>query len=126
IAPENILVKGRLQPGKMLLIDTHERRIIDDTELKHKIASEKPYRQWLNENLVRLSDLPAHPVPEPSHETVLLRQQVFGYTHEDLRILMGPMAVNGEEALGSMGIDQPLAVLSEWQQPMLMYFIKLF
>ena len=126
IAPENILVKGRLQPGKMLLIDTHERRIIDDTELKHKIASEKPYRQWLNENLVRLSDLPAHPVPEPSHETVLLRQQVFGYTHEDLRILMGPMAVNGEEAVGSMGTDTPLAVLSDRQPPLFNYFKQLF
>ncbi|PYR85124.1 MAG: glutamate synthase subunit alpha, partial [Acidobacteria bacterium] len=126
IPPENILVKGRLQPGKMLLIDTHERRIIDDTELKHKIASEKPYRQWLNENLVRLSDLPAHPVPEPSHETVLLRQQVFGYTHEDLRILMGPMAVNGEEAVGSMGTDTPLAVLSDRQPPLFNYFKQLF
>ncbi len=126
IPPENILVKGRLQPGKMLLIDTHERRIIDDTELKHKIASEKPYRQWLKENLVRLSDLPAHPVPEPSHETVLLRQQVFGYTHEDLRILMGPMAVNGEEAVGSMGTDTPLAVLSDRQPPLFNYFKQLF
>src|SRR5436305_9846831 len=98
IAPENILVKGRLQPGKMLLIDTREARIIDDTELKHKIAAEKPYRQWLNSNMLRLADLPEHPVPAPSHETVLLRQQVFGYTHEDLRFLMGPMAKNGEEA----------------------------
>ena len=113
IPPENILLKGRLQPGKMFLIDTREGRIIDDAELKHKIATEKPYRQWLNENLVRLADLPAHPVPEPDHATVLLRQQVFGYTHEDLRILMAPMAKNGEEAIGSMGTDTPLAVLSD-------------
>src|SRR5437762_2032805 len=126
IAPENILLKGRLQPGKMLLIDTVEGRIIDDTELKHKIASEKPYRQWLNENLVRLSHLPAHPVPELSHETVHLRQQVFGYTHEDLRILMGPMAVNGEEAVGSMVTDTPLAVLSDRQPPLFNYFKQLF
>src|SRR3989475_9254049 len=126
IPPENILLKGRLQPGKMLLIDTREGRIIDDTELKHKIASEKPYRQWLSENVVRLSDLPAHPVPEPDHETVLLRQQVFGYTHEDLRILMGPMAVNGEEAVGSMGTDTPLAVLSDRQPPLFNYFKQLF
>src|SRR5436853_1011131 len=126
ITAEDIVLKGRLQPGKMLLIDTVEARIIDDTELKHKIASEKPYRQWLNENLVRLSDLPVHLVPEPSHETVLLRQQVFGYTHEDLRILMGPMAKNGEEAIGSMGTDTPLAVLSERQPPLFNYFKQLF
>jgi len=110
----------------MLLIDTVEGRIIDDAELKHKIASEKPYRQWLNENLIRLSELPAHPVPEPSHETVLLRQQVFGYSHEDLRILMGPMAKNGEEAVGSMGTDTPLAVLSDRQPPLFNYFKQLF
>ena len=126
IPPENILIKGRLQPGKMLLIDTCEKRIIDDAELKHKIATEKPYRQWLNENMVRLADLPAHPVPAPSHETVLLRQQVFGYTHEDLRILMGPMAKNGEEAIGSMGTDTPLAVLSDRQPPLFNYFKQLF
>jgi glutamate synthase (NADPH) large chain len=122
IPAENILRKGRLQPGKMFLIDTREGRIIDDTELKHKIATEKPYRQWLNENLVRLSDLPGHPVPEPDHATVLLRQQVFGYTHEDLRILMAPMAKNGEEAIGSMGTDTPLAVLSDKTPPLYNYF----
>src|SRR5215467_13897421 len=126
IPPENILVKGRLQPGKMLLIDTQEGRIIDDAELKHKIAAEKPYRQWLDSNMVRLADLPAHPVPAPSHETVLLRQQVFGYTHEDLRILMAPMAKNGEEAIGSMGTDTPLAVLSNRQPPLFNYFKQLF
>jgi glutamate synthase (NADPH/NADH) large chain len=126
LAPENILVKGRLQPGKMLLIDTREGRIIDDTELKHKIATGKPYRQWLNDNLVRLGDLPEHPVPEPSHATVLRRQQTFGYTHEDLRILMGPMAKNGEEPIGSMGTDTPLAVLSDRQPPLFNYFKQLF
>ena len=126
IPPENIKLKGRLQPGKMFLIDTREGRIIDDAELKHKIASEKPYRQWLNDNLVRLSDLPGHPVPEPDHATVLRRQQVFGYTHEDLRILMGPMAKNGEEAIGSMGTDTPLAVLSDRQPPVFSYFKQLF
>src|SRR5215467_7561766 len=126
IPAENIKLKGRLQPGKMFLIDTTQGRIIDDTELKHKIAGEKPYRQWLNENLVRLADLPGHPVPEPDHATVLLRQQVFGYTHEDLRILMAPMAKNGEEAIGSMGTDTPLAVLSERSQPLFNYFKQLF
>src|SRR5215467_8170826 len=126
IPPDEIVLKGRLQPGKMLLIDTREGRIIDDTELKHKIAAEKPYRQWLDSNMVRLADLPAHPVPAPSHETVLLRQQVFGYTHEDLRILMAPMAKNGEEAIGSMGTDTPLAVLSNRQPPLFNYFKQLF
>src|SRR5438552_7416775 len=126
IPPENIERKGRLQPGKMFLIDTREGRIIDDSELKHNLATAKPYRQWLNENLVRLSDLPGHPVPEPDHATVLRRQQVFGYTHEDLRILMGPMAVNGEEAVGSMGTDTPLAVLSNRQPLLFNYFKQLF
>src|SRR5437870_450404 len=126
IPAENILLKGRLQPGKMFLIDTREGRIIDDAELKHKISTEKPYRQWLNENVVRLADLPGHPVPEPDHATVLLRQQVFGYTHEDLRILMAPMAKNGEEAIGSMGTDTPLAVLSNRQPPLFNYFKQLF
>jgi glutamate synthase (ferredoxin) len=126
IPPENILQKGRLQPGKMFLIDTREGRIIDDAELKHKIAAEKPYRQWLNDNMIRLSDLPGHPVPEPDHATVLLRQQVFGYTHEDLRILMAPMAKNGEEAIGSMGTDTPLAVLSDREPLLFNYFKQLF
>jgi glutamate synthase (NADPH/NADH) large chain len=126
IPAENILLKGRLQPGKMFLIDTREGRIIDDAELKHKISTEKPYRQWLNENIVRLADLPGHPVPEPDHATVLLRQQAFGYSHEDLRILMAPMAKNGEEALGSMGTDTPLAVLSDRQPTLFNYFRQLF
>jgi glutamate synthase (NADPH) large chain len=126
IPPENILTKGRLQPGKMFLIDTREGRIIDDAELKHQIATQNPYRQWLNDNLVKLSDLPGHPVPEPSHATVLLRQQVFGYTHEDLRILMAPMAKKGEEAIGSMGTDTPLAVLSDRQPLLFNYFKQLF
>jgi glutamate synthase (ferredoxin) len=126
IPPENILLKGRLQPGKMFLIDTWERRIIDDAALKQKIATEKPYRQWLSRQLARLSDLPGHPGPEPDHATVLLRQQVFGYTHEDLRILMAPMAKNGEEAIGSMGTDTPLAVLSDRQPPLFNYFKQLF
>jgi len=126
IPPENIVRKGRLQPGKMFLVDTREGRIIDDTELKQKITTDKPYRQWLSDNLVRLADLPAERVPEPNHETVLLRQQIFGYTHEDLRILMAPMAKNGEEAIGSMGTDTPLAVLSDRAPSLFNYFKQLF
>src|SRR6185295_16730131 len=126
IPAENILLKGRLQPGKMFLIDTTQGRIIDDAELKHQIATEKPYRQWLDDHIVRLADLPGHPIPAPGHATVLLRQQVFGYTHEDLRILMAPMAKNGEEAIGSMGTDTPLAVLSDRQPVLFSYFKQLF
>ena len=127
IDPQEIVMKGRLQPGKMFLIDTREGRIIDDTELKQKIATEKPYREWLNEHMVRIADLPpARQLPEPDHETVLLRQQMFGYTHEDLRILMAPMAKSGEEAIGSMGTDTPLAVLSDRAPPLFNYFKQLF
>src|SRR2546422_7170630 len=126
IPADNVLLKGRLQPGKMFLVDTREGRIVDDTELKSRMATEKPYRQWLNGTLVRLPDLPPQHVPEANHETVLLRQQIFGYTHEDLRILMMPMAKAGEEALGSMGTDTPLAVLSDRAPSLFNYFKQLF
>jgi glutamate synthase (NADPH/NADH) large chain len=127
IPPQDVLQKGRLQPGKMFLVDTREGRIIDDTELKHNIATEKPYRQWLRANMKRISELPPAPhVPEPDHATVLQRQIAFGYTHEDLRILMTPMAKNGEEPVGSMGTDTPLAVLSDRSQPLFNYFKQLF
>ena len=110
IPPERILHKGRLQPGRMFLIDTVQKRIIADDELKHTLCSEKPYRMWLKNNLVKLEDLPEAPeISEPDHETMLLRQQAFGYTFEDLRILMAPMAENAVEAIGSMGDDSPLA-----------------
>ena len=127
IPPEDVVQKGRLQPGKMFLIDTAEGRIIGDKELKQRITTEKPYRQWLRENMMRIKDLPEAPhVPEPDHLTVLERQIAFGYTHEDLRILMAPMAKNGEEAIGSMGTDTPLAVLSDRSQPLFNYFKQLF
>jgi glutamate synthase (NADPH/NADH) large chain len=126
IPPQDVVQKGRLQPGKMFLIDTAEGRIIGDKELKQRIISEKPYRQWLRENMIRIKDLPEAPHPEPDHATVLERQIAFGYTHEDLRILMAPMARNGEEAIGSMGTDTPLAVLSDRPQPLFNYFKQLF
>jgi glutamate synthase (NADPH/NADH) large chain len=127
VDPREIVMKGRLQPGKMFLVDTREGRIIDDTELKQKICAEKPYREWLNTHMVRISDLPpARELPEPDHGTVLLRQQIFGYTHEDLKILMAPMARAGEEALGSMGTDTPLAVLSDRAPSLFNYFKQLF
>jgi glutamate synthase (NADPH) large chain len=127
IAPEDVVQKGRLQPGKMFLIDTAESRIIGDKELKQRIINEKPYREWLRGNMMRIKDLPEAPQPpQPEHLTVLQRQMAFGYTHEDLRILMAPMARNGEEAIGSMGTDTPLAVLSNRSQPLFNYFRQLF
>ena len=124
---EQILEKGRLQPGRMFLIDTEEGRIVADEELKKKIATEHPYRVWLNENLVSLESLPeaAH-VHEPDHKNVILRQQAFGYTFEDLRIIMAPMGKDGVEPVGSMGTDTPLAVLSNKTQLLFNYFKQLF
>ncbi len=127
IPPDRVLHKGRLQPGRMLLVDTIEKRIVADEEIKQKICAEKPYRLWLNENLVKLEDLAEPPyIPQPDHRTMLLRQQVFGYTFEDLRILMAPMAENGVEAMGSMGDDTPLAILSDKPQLLFSYFKQLF
>ncbi|GIW81553.1 MAG: glutamate synthase, large subunit [Gemmatales bacterium] len=127
IPPEDIAYKGRLQPGRMFLVDLEEGRIIDDEELKAKMAAEKPYAQWLKENLVSLADLPpGPPAHEPDHETVLQRQQAFGYTTEDLRLLMAPMAETGTEAIGSMGNDASLAVLSDRPQLLYNYFKQLF
>src|SRR5438477_738765 len=119
VAPERILEKGRLQPGRMFLVDTVQGRIVSDEELKQKIATEQPYREWLDRNLVRLADVPDPGIPaEPDHDTIIQRQLAFGYTFEDLRILMLPMAREGTEAVGSMGTDTPLAVLSNQSQPL--------
>jgi glutamate synthase (NADPH/NADH) large chain len=127
VDPKEIVMKGRLQPGKMFLIDTQQGRIIDDAELKQNICSEKPYREWLNSHAINIKELPAaKPLHEPDHLTVLLRQQVYGYTHEDLKILMAPMARAGEEAIGSMGTDTPLAVLSDRAPSLFSYFKQLF
>src|SRR6266516_2655932 len=111
----------------MFLIDTEEGRIVSDDELKQKISTEHPYREWLDKHMVELGHLPEPPhLPEPSHKTVLQRQQAFGYTFEDLRIIMAPMARDGVEAVGSMGTDTPLAVLSDKPQPLYNYFKQLF
>ncbi len=127
IPPENVARKGRLEPGKMFLIDTRQGRIIDDRELKHSMATEQPYREWLDAHMVPLGDLAeGREVAEPDHARVLLRQQIFGYTHEDVRILMAPMASSGGEGLGSMGNDTPLAVLSDSAPSLFGYFKQLF
>jgi glutamate synthase (ferredoxin) len=126
VPAENVLVKERLHPGRIFLVDTAQGRIIDDEEIKAQLAAEHPYGDWLRENLVHLEDLPAHPVSAPDRATVLTRQIAFGYTHEDLRILMLPMAKNGEEPVGSMGTDTSLAVLSNRPRPLYDYFKQLF
>jgi glutamate synthase (NADPH) large chain len=127
VPPENVLIKERLHPGRIFLVDTREGRIIDDAELKHAFAVEHPYRQWLDENVVPIASLPDPPdVPEPDHATVFRRQQLFGYTHEDLRLIMSPMARNGEEPIGSMGTDAALAVLSNRPRLLYDYFKQLF
>src|SRR6266403_1782358 len=126
IPPEKVLVKERLHPGRIFLVDTGKGRIVDDEEIKGELAGELPYGTWLRENSVSLDELPEHPAPAPDHETVLQRQIAFGYTHEDLRILLLPMAKNGEEPVGSMGTDTALAVLSDRPRPLYDYFKQLF
>ncbi len=127
VPPERILMKGRLQPGRMFLVDTGEKRIISDDDVKQRISTERPYRRWLDKALVQLGSLPRPPrVIEPDHETVLRRQETFGYTAEDVKILLTPMATTGTEPIGSMGTDTPLAVLSEKPQLLYGYFKQLF
>jgi glutamate synthase (ferredoxin) len=127
IAPERVAVKGRLQPGRMFLVDTVEGRIVADEELKKKYASAHPYQKWLDEHHVLLEDLPEPPEgTEPEHRKILQRQQCFGYTFEDLRFIVGPMANDGVQPLGSMGTDTPLAVLSNQPQLLYNYFKQLF
>jgi len=127
IPADRVVQKGRLQPGRMFLVDTAQRRIVSDEELKERIASDRPYGLWLKQHLVGLADLPPPPrVIEPDHETVLRRQEVFGYTAEDVRILINPMATEGTEPIGSMGTDTPLAVLSDRPQLLYSYFKQLF
>ncbi|MET0510019.1 MAG: glutamate synthase central domain-containing protein, partial [Burkholderiaceae bacterium] len=130
INESRIIKKWRLQPGKMFLIDLEQGRIIDDKELKDQLSANKPYRQWIERIRVRLDEIELRPSdlqdePQPA-ESLLDRQQAFGYTQEDLKFLMAPMAANGEEAVGSMGNDSPLAVLSEKNKPLYNYFKQLF
>ena len=127
IPPENVLVKERLHPGRIFLVDTAQGRIIDDEEIKAELAAEHPYREWLDSHVVHLRDLPDAPyAPPPDHESILRRQRAFGYTEEDLRLLLGPMADKGTEPIGSMGTDTALAVLSDRPRLLYDYFKQLF
>ena len=127
IPANQITAKGSLKAGNIFLVDTHQGRIICDDELKHRLASEHPYQDWLDANMVTLDHLPAPPyVHETNYATIVKRQRAFGYTYEDLKLLIEPMASTANEAVGSMGTDTPLAVLSERPQLLYNYFKQLF
>jgi glutamate synthase (NADPH/NADH) large chain/glutamate synthase (ferredoxin) len=127
--PESKIVrKWRLQPGKMFLIDLEQGRMIDDEELKAGLTNTKPYKQWIENVRIKLDDVKGHEgeVAHASDVSLLDRQQAFGYSQEDIKFLMAPMAINGEEGIGSMGNDSPLAVLSSKNKPLYNYFKQLF
>jgi glutamate synthase (ferredoxin) len=127
VKPEDVRTKGRLQPGKMLLVDTVEGRIVADRELKRSLYGRNPYQLWIKENQITLDQLADPPREHGSEpETMLRRQRAFGYTDEDLKMILGPMAEKGEEPVGSMGTDTPLACLSDKPQPLFNYFKQLF
>ncbi|MFO0707080.1 MAG: glutamate synthase large subunit [Nitrospira sp.] len=127
IETQRIRQKGRLMPGRMFLIDTVQGRLIDDEEVKAEIVSRKPYRSWVTQYRISLDELPEPlNVPQPDHPTTRQRQQAFGYTVEELKMVLTPMVVTGEEAISSMGTDTPLAVLSNRPQLLFKYFKQLF
>ena len=124
--PATIVRKGRLQPGKMFLVDTDEHRIIEDEEIKGQLAAEQPYDEWLHAGLIHLDDIDDLEHIVHTHASVTRRQQIFGYTEEELRVLLSPMANTGGEALGSMGTDTPIAALSDKPRLLFDYFSQLF
>ena len=127
VPPEKVVLRERLHPGRIFLVDTAAGRIVDDEEVKEQLANEHPYAEWLAANLVAIEDLPDAPeLPVPSPETIRQRQQIFGYTEEDLKLIIGPMARQGEEPVGSMGNDAALAVLSDRPRLLYDYFVQLF
>ncbi len=127
LKPEEIQFKGRLQPGRMLLLDLQEGRLVPDKEVKEKLSQRQPYAQWLTENKTTLNDLPDPPRWQPTDfESILQRQRAFGYTHEELQLILAPMASQGQEPVGSMGTDTPLACLSDKPQLLFNYFKQIF
>ncbi len=124
--PATIVRKGRLQPGRMFLVDTDEHRIVEDEEVKAELAAEHPYDEWLHAGLIHLDDIPEREHIVHTHASVTRRQQVFGYTEEELRVLLTPMANAGAEPLGSMGTDTPIAALSAKPRLLFDYFSQLF
>jgi glutamate synthase (NADPH/NADH) large chain len=127
VKPEDVKFKGRLQPGKMLLADLAQGRIISDKELKASLYGRNPYQLWIKENQITLEDLAEPPRQHGAdRDAILMRQRAFGYTDEDVRLILGPMGGNGEEPVGSMGTDTPLACLSDKPQPLFNYFKQLF
>ncbi|OZC88750.1 glutamate synthase large subunit [Rhodococcus sp. 06-412-2C] len=126
IDPSKVVRKVRLQPGRMFLVDTAQGRIVSDDEIKDELAAEHPYQQWLDEGLTSIDDLPERPHVHMPHDRVLIRQQIFGYTTEELNVLVSPMAKSGAEAIGSMGTDTPIAVLSARPRMLFDYFSQLF
>jgi glutamate synthase (NADPH/NADH) large chain len=126
IEQSRIIRKGRLQPGRMFLVDTAQGRIIEDEEIKSELAAQHPYGQWLQEGLTELDSLPQREHVVHSHDSVLRRQQMFGYTEEELKVILAPTAKTGTEPIGSMGTDTPIAVLSERSRLLFDYFQQLF
>jgi glutamate synthase (NADPH/NADH) large chain len=126
IDPARVIRKGRLQPGRMFLVDTVAGRIVDDAEVKASLAAEHPYRDWLDKGLVRLADLPPRDMLLPQHGSIVRHQRLFGFTAEELRLIVGPMASAGAEPIGSMGSDTPIAVLSSRPRLLFDYFTQLF
>jgi glutamate synthase (NADPH) large chain len=126
VDPAEVVAKGRLQPGRMFLVDTAAGRIVEDDEIKDELAAAEPYGQWIADGMVTLADLPAREFPHPEYHHTLRRQQIFGYTEEELRILLEPMAATGAEPTGSMGTDTPVAVLSQRPRLLFDYFSQLF
>jgi len=126
IAPERVVRKGRLQPGRMFLVDTAKGRLVEDEEIKAELAAEHAYGDWLAADQVRLEDLPARTMLTPQHGSVVTQQRLFGYTTEELRLILAPMARSGAEPIGSMGSDTAIAVLSDRSRLLYDYFTQLF
>ncbi len=127
VPPEKVVMKGRLQPGKMFVASLEEGRIIPDEEIKARICSEQPYQQWIDEHKIPLAELePPREILQPPERRVLIRQKAFGYSLDSLRIIMAPMVKDGQEPVGSMGNDTPLAVLSDKSRSFFDYFQQLF